>query len=270
MSEFIGKTCPYCKTPFQEGDDVVICSVCEMPHHKECWVDNQKCTTFGCTGTIQGASAKNTGLAFCPYCGTPHTVGDSFCGTCGKSLNGGAAAPARPVATPVPPAPPVPPAQPTYGTYQAQQTYTPPVQQPLTGPYDALIQQNTDFYNRKFREMDASGSKASWNWPAFLIAPFWCVYRKMYVHAAALIIAASLLTSIFGWIGTVLCWAGYIAFGIFANYLYRDYLKKVSDFAAHVSEPAKAKYLKARTGADMNKAVLISVIAAIVAGILGI
>lgn len=258
MSEFIGKTCPYCKTPFQEGDDVVICSVCEMPHHKECWVENQKCTTFGCTGTIQGASARNTGLAFCPYCGTPHTVGDSFCGTCGNSLNG-AAAPARPVA-------PVPP---TYGTYQTQQTYAPPVQQPLTGPYDALIQQNTDFYNRKFRDMDASGSKTSWNWPAFLIAPFWCVYRKMYVHAAALYIAASLLGKI-GWIGLVLALAGYVVFGLFANHLYRDYLKKVSDFAAYVSEPAKSKYLKARTGADMNKAVLIGVIAAVVAGILGI
>ena len=54
MADYIGKVCPFCKTPFQEGDDVVICSVCEMPHHKECWVENQGCTTFGCTGTIQG------------------------------------------------------------------------------------------------------------------------------------------------------------------------------------------------------------------------
>ena len=75
MSEFIGKTCPYCKTPFQEGDDVVICSVCEMPHHKECWVENRECTTFGCTGTIQGISAKNAGLAFCPHCDGPFYKG---------------------------------------------------------------------------------------------------------------------------------------------------------------------------------------------------
>ncbi len=54
--DFIGKVCPYCKAEFKEGDDVVICSACEMPHHKECWVENQGCTTFGCTGTIMGVN----------------------------------------------------------------------------------------------------------------------------------------------------------------------------------------------------------------------
>ena len=54
MSEFTGKICPYCRTEFQEGDDIVVCSSCEMPHHKDCWIDNQGCTTFGCSGTIRG------------------------------------------------------------------------------------------------------------------------------------------------------------------------------------------------------------------------
>ena len=52
--DFIGKICPYCKTEFKEGDDVVVCSNCEMPHHKECWIENKACTTFGCTGTMSG------------------------------------------------------------------------------------------------------------------------------------------------------------------------------------------------------------------------
>ena len=30
------------------------CSACEMPHHKDCWIENQGCTTFGCQGTIRG------------------------------------------------------------------------------------------------------------------------------------------------------------------------------------------------------------------------
>ena len=51
--EYIGKVCPYCKTPLVEGDAVVFCSVCDMPHHLSCWQDNQGCTTFGCTGSIQ-------------------------------------------------------------------------------------------------------------------------------------------------------------------------------------------------------------------------
>lgn len=52
--DFIGKICPYCKSEFKENEDIVICSICEMPHHKECWNENKACTTFGCTGTIMG------------------------------------------------------------------------------------------------------------------------------------------------------------------------------------------------------------------------
>lgn len=54
--KYIGKICPFCKTAFKEGDDIVICSACDMPHHKECWIENQGCTTFGCSGTIEGLS----------------------------------------------------------------------------------------------------------------------------------------------------------------------------------------------------------------------
>lgn len=50
---YIGKTCPYCKTPLTEGDTVVVCGVCDMPHHLSCWQDNRGCTTFGCTGSIK-------------------------------------------------------------------------------------------------------------------------------------------------------------------------------------------------------------------------
>ena len=50
---FQGKTCPFCKTPFEEGDVIVVCSTCEMPHHLSCWQENNGCTTFGCTGTIK-------------------------------------------------------------------------------------------------------------------------------------------------------------------------------------------------------------------------
>ena len=62
MPELAGKTCPFCKAPFAEGEAVVFCSHCEMPHHLECWKENGGCTTFGCTGNIGkiiGAEQKN-------------------------------------------------------------------------------------------------------------------------------------------------------------------------------------------------------------------
>ena len=54
MENYIGKICPYCKVALAESDDVVVCSQCEMPHHRDCWIENQGCTTFGCNGSIQG------------------------------------------------------------------------------------------------------------------------------------------------------------------------------------------------------------------------
>jgi len=53
LNKYKGKICPYCKTSFLEDDEVVVCDICEMPHHKDCWFDNGQCTTFGCTGKIK-------------------------------------------------------------------------------------------------------------------------------------------------------------------------------------------------------------------------
>ena len=69
--EYIGKTCPYCKTPLVEGDTVVFCSVCDMPHHLSCWQDNQGCTTFGCTGSIKEIIGNDSGAAVTPAAPQP-------------------------------------------------------------------------------------------------------------------------------------------------------------------------------------------------------
>ena len=67
MIKYIGKVCPYCKSTFKEGDDIVVCSECEMPHHKDRWIDNKGCTTFGCQGTIQGIDfAADTTISSAP------------------------------------------------------------------------------------------------------------------------------------------------------------------------------------------------------------
>lgn len=72
--EYIGKTCPYCKTPLVEGDTVVFCSVCDMPHHLSCWQDNQGCTTFGCTGSIKEIIGNDSGAAAVPAAPQPTPI----------------------------------------------------------------------------------------------------------------------------------------------------------------------------------------------------
>lgn len=108
QNDYLHKICPYCKTEFTENDDVVICSMCEMPHHKDCWIDNQGCTTFGCCGTIDSPKSaddvyfeieiyddqgdlfsdqnKNIGHIFCTRCGCKNLSTYSFCFKCGNSL----------------------------------------------------------------------------------------------------------------------------------------------------------------------------------------
>ena len=47
----IGKTCPYCQTPIKPSATAVVCNACGMPHHAECWRENGRCTTYGCSGS---------------------------------------------------------------------------------------------------------------------------------------------------------------------------------------------------------------------------
>ena len=109
-SDYVGKICPYCKSKILEDDSIVLCSKCNMPHHKECWVENQGCTTFGCDGTIQSvfenseddfeieiyddshepvlsASEKNSFMhRFCSKCGAKLVLKASFCTKCGNRV----------------------------------------------------------------------------------------------------------------------------------------------------------------------------------------
>ncbi|MGE5532277.1 MAG: RING finger protein [Bacteroidota bacterium] len=67
----IGKTCPYCRFPLKPGEQVMTCPACKVPHHADCWRENQGCTTYGC----QGVSA--TPAASAPPVLRPTGVGPS-------------------------------------------------------------------------------------------------------------------------------------------------------------------------------------------------
>ena len=44
----IGKTCPFCQFPIKQDSEAVQCPACKVPHHRECWEQNEGCTSFGC------------------------------------------------------------------------------------------------------------------------------------------------------------------------------------------------------------------------------
>lgn len=89
MNNIVGKNCPYCQSPIKPVDDVVFCTDCNIPHHRDCWEEGGGCTTFGCQGSpssLGGREQQAAGVAHpveidveredystdvkaCPYCG---------------------------------------------------------------------------------------------------------------------------------------------------------------------------------------------------------
>ena len=315
---FVGKICPYCKTEFKEGDDVVVCSICEMPHHKDCWIENQGCTTFGCLGTINvagnGASSVTatqmnfedprstapagiSGFVFCTKCGTQNEDAFSFCRQCGNKLEKFTpAAPQPPVYTQANPANPNPYAnvsqpaapyqqpnnyQPNYqaAPYQQPNNYQPNYQAAPNNAYQSayqtpdvdpavrhLIGPKTEYYVPRFQKIKAEGNIASWNWAAFLVAPFWLMYRKMYGFAAAALAVDVVISIIGSNLLSLVSLGGYIVFGILGNSIYMHYLENKAKQANSMGEQQRCYFLAANSGVN----VLATVLSAVGRVILGI
>lgn len=265
MKEHVSKVCPYCKGVFTEDDDVVVCSECEMPHHKDCWIENQGCTTFGCTGTIESPeqlrSDKRTqdadddfeidifpsdsdfSSAYCPSCGSAHDPTDMFCKHCGTSFasQSGKVESANACAE-------IPIANTVYGS-NASGSFSD----------DRLyIVHNVEYYCQKFSEMRSNNKKTSWNWAAFFLAPYWCFYRKLYGIGVG-VMGGAFILSLMGVFGSILILGGYVIFGVYANYLYMQHIQKQMELGCSLNEPKLAQHIQKNGGTNLLAAMLSTV-----------
>lgn len=300
MNDYTGKICPYCKTEFRPGDDIIVCSECDMPHHKDCWVENQGCTTFGCLGTIKAAdntassvtatqmnyedsrntsAPVNSGVVFCTQCGTQNANTSSFCSHCGNRL---AAVPERTPQSSV-----YTQANPNninpysyvnqqINPYQTQNQYQNSgynaYQSYQTAGVDADVQQlvgtKTEYYIPKFQMMKSQGKSSSWNWAAFWVTPYWMMYRKMYGYAAAVLAADIIISLIGSTFLSLLTFGGYITFGILGNSIYMKYLEGKANQAKAMNEPYKSQFIASNGGVNTTATVLAIIGRALLAGIL--
>lgn len=284
MNDYTGKICPFCKTEFKPNDDIVVCSECDMPHHKDCWIENQGCTTFGCLGTIKAAdnsattvttsymnyeeanSPSSTGIVYCTKCGAQNSATSAFCSKCGNKLAA--------TVEDTPQAPVYTQANPTNNNpyaYVSQQNNYQQANSYSTSGYSAyqpyqntnidsdvlqLIGVKTEYYAPKFQEMKNQNKQTSWNWPAFLVTPYWLIYRKMYGYGAAVLAVAFVLSLIGSGLLSFLALGGYVAFGIFANSIYMKYLEGKASQAKSMSEPYRTQFITKNAGVNTTATVL--------------
>ena len=289
MNSYIGKICPFCKTEFKDGDDIVVCSSCDMPHHKDCWIENQGCTTFGCMGTIKAADGSSSTVTateitfedtasstnvFCTKCGAQNSTDSAFCSKCGNPLRATSSGPVYQQANPTNTNPyaytqqnynP----QPTYtqnyqqsdsynqgGAYGQQSYYTQNTNSTIDADVVALVGTKQDYYLPKFQEMKSQNKKTSWNWVAFYFTPYWFMYRKMYGYDFAALAVAFLISLIEAPIFSLLSLGGYITIGIFANYIYMQWLENKSNQAKSMNEPFRTQFIQKNGGVNTTALVL--------------
>lgn len=191
MGRYSGQKCPVCSQKFQDSDEVVVCPVCGTPHHRQCWIDYGGCRNANLHGT--DFQWKPTATAsdrpdfdekrdlgeICPVCGKNNPKNTLFCPGCGTPLGAGRSQQAP----------------------GGQQTRTSPFGVPFGHPFDenqsirgipvkevaAVVKVSTFSYIPKFLRMERKKVPISFNWFAFLLTPFWFIYRKMYAVGGILI-----------------------------------------------------------------------------------
>ena len=266
MKDYIGKVCPFCRTEFTEEDDVVVCSDCDMPHHRACWIANKGCTTFGCQGSVEGISfdeeePADDGPKYevrddaalmvidtpknCRKCGAELAAGSLFCSKCGTPVHAsgpkvgsfdfkGSAAKAKDMVAG------------RINTLLAKfQTAV-----PLDSEMEEYIGTNKEYYMKSFRKIRETGKAYSWNWPAFLLTPFWFMYRKMYIPGAAILVINILLSLFHSVIASLLglCISGLA--GCLANFFYLFDLGKRIEIGRTLPEDQRYLYRMKRGDVD--------------------
>jgi len=91
------KVCPVCCTEIEKYDSgsLTLCQDCKMTYHKDCWIDNKGCATYGCpsAGSLNPPIEKieipidsNQSDTICTQCSTHHAPGITICWFCGHEL----------------------------------------------------------------------------------------------------------------------------------------------------------------------------------------
>ncbi len=89
MMDCTGQTCPICNRRLLENDDIAVCPDCGTPHHRECYKESGRCANHEMHGTDFSWKAVTPEPLprSCPNCNATNPPSHSFCGSCGKPMD---------------------------------------------------------------------------------------------------------------------------------------------------------------------------------------
>ena len=85
---YSGEKCPVCDKEFTADDDIVVCPECGTPHHRECYMLNNRCANevLHAEGKKWERQKKASAFRLCPVCSFPNRVTDTACRQCGAEF----------------------------------------------------------------------------------------------------------------------------------------------------------------------------------------
>lgn len=122
----------------------------------------------------------------------------------------------------------------------------------IAGDIQQLIGAKPEYYVPRFQKMKSQNKPASWNWSAFLAAPYWMIYRKMYGYGAAFLGTAFILPLI-GPIFLLFLFLAHVAIGIFGNYFYMKFLERKAVKAKSMRDASTHAHFIARNSGDQER-----------------
>ncbi len=185
---YVGQKCPICNNEFNGNDDIVVCPLCGTPHHRECYKKNGECGNF---------DMHNDGFRWMPESTQTQSSAEQPVNDAPQDN--------PPFTQPIPP---------TYsGTpYSSTQASSTVFFSNQPNPFSLFpdeiadgvkteeaaefVQASSHKYVQNF--FYVKSNKKTFNWAAFLFAPYWFFYRKMHKLGAiflALFLSISLLST---------------------------------------------------------------------------
>lgn len=210
MAEYTNLKCPVCGDAFAENDDIVVCPICGTPHHRECYAKNGKCANIAwhAENKIYNAQEEQEKIEdqkreeemekrraeqeaapeiTCPRCSHKNSPQAIFCSSCGAPISQGFGPKddendnsgfKRIVINP-------------FISYKDRNEEIDGIP---VWKFAEVVNENSGPVIAKFNYFAKTGRKISFNIFAFLISPFYFLYRKMYGIGIAAFILNLLLS----------------------------------------------------------------------------